>query len=156
MGSMGKHHRALSVDLQTRPQSVAVPRVTSGRCRAFSSLLLLSLGISACATNPVGLQGRWTGMVQPVSGTCDPASQAVLIIEGGRTPPFATIFTPTGGVLALHGNSDGVSQAAADLQVTSMNHQPYALAFNGTRDGDLIRGSYITPRCRSNVVLQRK
>lgn len=118
--------------------------------------LLIAFSVSACASNPVGLQGRWVGTVKPISGTCDPASQAVLNIEVGRTPPYEAVFAPTGGVLTLHGASDGVSQVAADLHTTGMNHQPYVVAFKGTKVGESIVGTYITQRCRSDVELQRR
>ncbi len=128
----------------------AMRRGAPGTC------LLLAFGVSACASNPTGIQGRWIGTVKPASGSCDPASQAILSIASGRTPPYTAIFTPTGGVLALQGSSDGIGHVTADLHTIGMNHQPYALAFSGTRDGDLITGIYITPRCRYDVRLERK
>lgn len=156
MGFMGKHHRIRPANLCAALRSMTISYLTATQCGASGTWLLLALGVSACASNPIGIQGRWIGTVKPVSGSCDPASQATLNIESGRTPPYTAIFTPTDGVLALHGKSDGIGQVTADLHTVGMNHQPYALAFNGTRDGDLIRGTYTTPRCRSNVELERK
>ena len=123
---------------------------------ATTTLLWCALIISACASNQVGLQGRWIGTVKPVSGTCDPASQAVLTIEIGETKPHAVVFAPTGGVLALRGNSDGESQVTADLHTTGINHQLYTLEFNGIKTGELITGTYISQRCRSEVTLHRE
>ena len=129
---------------------------TPERSAVFKALVLLVLALSACASNPIGLQGRWVGTVKPISGNCDPASQAVLTIEGGGRAPYAATFAPTNGALILQGNSDGISQVAADLHTTGMNHQPYTLAFSGVKNGDSIAGTYITQRCRSDVKLARK
>lgn len=156
MGFMGKRHRIRPANLRAALWNLTQSHPPATRHGAFGTWLLLALGVSACASNPTGIQGRWVGTVKPVSGSCDPASQAILSIESGTTPPFAAIFTPTGGVLALHGSSDGTRHVTADLHTVGMNHQPYTLVFNGTGDGDLIKGTYITPRCRSDVELKRK
>lgn len=156
MGFMGKHHRIQPEN----PLAASGNSVLWDSARvcgiAFKPWLVLAVGVSACASSPNGIQGRWIGTVKPVSGNCDPASQAVLDIVGATTPPYTAIFTPTGGVLTLHGSSDGVSQVSADLHTTGMNHQPYTLAFSGTRNGNYITGSYVTPRCRSTVELARR
>ena len=156
MGFMGKSHHMRSASFHDALRIMTTHCLKSDRSSDARISLLLVLGVSACASNPVGMQGRWVGTVKPISGTCDPASQAVLTIRSGSAPPYAAIFAPTGGVLTLRGNSDGNSQVAADLHTTGMNHQPYVLAFSGNRNGDLITGTYITQRCRSDVELRRK
>lgn len=135
---------------------MTTPRLKPKCSGAAAILLWWALGLSACAINQVGLQGRWVGTVKPVSGTCDPASQAVLTIDTGNTKTHTVVFAPTGGVLALHGNSDGESQVTADLHTIGVNHQSYILEFNGTKTGDLITGTYINQRCRSEVTLHRE
>lgn len=149
MGLMGKRHRVWHEEFLNAPGNRAATHL------AAICPLLLALALSACASSPTGMQGRWVGSVKPVAGTCDPASQAVLTIEIGRTPPYAATFLPTAGVLALHGTSDGADQVAADLHATGMNHQPYVFAFSGTRTGDTITGTYLSQRCRSEVELHR-
>ena len=155
MGSMGKRHRVWHEEFPNAPAKRAAAHPAAACHGSAICLLVLALALSACATSPTGMQGRWVGSVKPAAGTCDPASQAVLTIEIGRTPPYAATFSPTAGVLALHGTSDGADQVAADLHATGMNHQPYVLAFSGTRTGDTITGTYISPRCRSEVELHR-
>lgn len=156
MGFMGKHHCIRPAKLRAALRVRTMVHSTPVRNGVSKAWLLAVLGVSACASSPTGIQGRWIGTVEPVSGNCDPASQAVLDIEPGRTPPYAAIFTPTGGVLALHGSSDGISKVDADLHTIGVNHQPYTMAFSGTRNGDSIEGTYITPRCRSGVGLKRR
>ena len=154
MGPMGKRdHTRCEGFLHAPRGQPATPAI--GRRVLRICLLVPALALCACASNPTGLQGRWIGSVKPAAGTCDPASQAVLTIEAGRTPPYAVMFSPTAGVLTLHGTSDGANQVAADLRATGMNHQPYVLAFSGTRTGERITGTYVTPRCRSEVELHR-
>ena len=156
MGFMGKSCHTRSAGFRDALRILTMHGPMSGRSSGARVLLLSALGASACASNPVGMQGQWVGTVKPVSGTCDPASQAVLTIRSGSAPPYAVIFAPTSGVLTLHGNSDGDSQVEANLHTVGMNHQPYVLAFRGTRSGDLITGTYITQRCRSDVELRRE
>ena len=115
---------------------------------------LLAL-LSGCVAIPTGLQGRWVGTVTPVSGTCDPASHALLMITPADKPPYTAMFSPTGGVLTLHGSSDGVDHVTADSDAPGMNHQPYVLRFDATRQADTLTGTYLSPRCRANVVLSR-
>ena len=152
---MGKRHRASHEEsLQAPGKRVAVqPAARLGSIPYH--LLVLAAALCACANNPTGTQGRWVGTVKPVAGTCDPVSQAVLTIEPGRTPPYPALFSPTAGVLALQGTSDGTGQVTADLHVTGMNHQPYILSFAATRTGDTITGTYVSPRCRAEVELHR-
>ena len=153
---MGKRRRTQPTNFHDFLWIRVVSRLEPERSRTTKLMALLAFGVSACANNPSGMQGRWFGTVIPVFGTCDSASQAVLTIERGKNPPYTAAFAPTSGVLTLHGSSDGVDQVAADLHTTGVNHQPYILAFTGTRNGDIILGTYITQRCRSDVKLQRK
>ena len=153
---MGKRHHPQPANFNGSHRIMMASCLGPKCSRTARIALLLTLSISACASNPIGMQGRWLGTVKPVSGTCDQASQAVLNIEQGENPPYAAVFAPTGGVLTLRGSSDGVSQVAADLHTSGTNHQTYILVFNGTRNGDSIEGTYITQRCRSDVKLQRK
>ena len=152
---MGKRHCASYEEfLYASGTPVETPPAT-GRSLIPRHLLALAVALSACANNPTGIQGRWVGTIEPVAGTCDPASQAVLIIDTGRTPPYPATFLPTAGVLALHGTSDGADQVAADLHAIGMNHQPYILSFTAARTGDAITGTYVSPRCRAKVDLHR-
>ena len=154
---MGKRHHTQSANFLGSFQIVLMPDLEPECSRAAKiALLLIILGASACARDPTGMQGQWFGTVKPISGTCDPASQAVLNIEQGRFPPYAAVFAPTGGVLMLQGSSDGVNQVTADLHTSGTNHQVYTVTFSGKKDGDSITGMYITQRCRSNVELHRK
>ena len=155
MGLMGKRYRASHEEFLRASETLAATPPAAGRRFIPRSLLALAVALSACANNPTGLQGRWVGRVEPIAGTCDPASQAILTIETGRTPPYAAIFLPTAGVLTLHGTSNGTDQVAADLHITGMNHQPYVLSFTAARTGDSITGTYISPRCRAEVELHR-
>jgi hypothetical protein len=154
MGSMGKRHRTSCAGFSRALGNQTGAWCASRRGSPFKQLLLV-LALSACTNSPTGIQGRWVGSVKPVAGNCDSATQALLTIEAGRTPPYAAIFSPTAGVLTLHGTSDGISQVAADLHATGMNHQPSVLAFSGTRTGDTITGTYLTQRCRAEVELHR-
>ena len=155
MGLMGKRYRASHEEFLYAFETRAATSPAARRSFVPCHLLALAVALSACANNPTGIQGRWVGTVKPVAGTCDPASQAVLTIETGRTPPYAAIFSPTAGVLTLHGTSDGTGQVAADLHATGMNHQPYVLSFTATRAGDAITGIYVSSRCRAEVELHR-
>ncbi len=155
MGLMGKRHRASHEEFLPASGKRTAPPPAAGHRGISSHLLVLAAALCACTNSPTGIQGRWVGTVKPVAGTCDPVSQAVLIIEAGRTPPYSALFSPTAGVLALQGTSDGTGQVAADLHGTGMNHQPYVLSFAATRTGNAITGTYITPRCRAEVELHR-
>ena len=153
---MGKRHHTWHVELcDTRWIMTKVHTRPSPRTSTVTALLT-ALATSACANSPTGLQGRWIGEVKPISGTCDLGSQAVLTIESGGKSPYSAIFAPTGGVLTLHGNSDGISRVDADLHATGANHQSYILVFTGNKAGNLILGTYITQRCRSVVELRRE
>ena len=114
-------------------------------------LALTLLALSACVAAPTGANGRWVGPVTPVAGTCDPAANAVLLVS-----PKSVTFSPDNGILLLRGHADALDHVTADLRTVGMNHQPYVLAFRGTRSGDLITGTYITQRCRSDVELRRE
>ena len=153
---MGKRHNTWHVELcDTRCIMTMAHTRLSLRTNTVTALLI-ALATSACANSPSGLQGRWVGEVKPISGTCDLASQAVLTIESGGKSPYSATFAPTGGVMTLHGNSNGTSRVDADLHATGANHQPYILVFTGDKAGDLILGTYITQRCRSAVELRRE
>lgn len=153
---MGKRRHARPANFYGSPWFVTLSRPESECSTTARLAVLLAFGVSACANNPIGIQGRWLGTVKPVSGVCDPPSQAVLTIEQGKSLPYAAVFAPTSGVLMLHGSSDGVGQVTADLHTIGANHQPYILSFSGTKDGNVIIGTYITQRCRSDIELQRK
>lgn len=155
MGLMGKRHRASHEEFLPASGKRIASRPVAGRGGIPSHLPVLAAILCACTNSPTGIQGRWVGTVKPVAGTCDPVSQAVLVIEASRTPPYSALFSPTAGVLALQGTSDGTGQVTADLHGTGMNHQPYVLSFAGARTGDAITGIYISPRCRAEVELHR-
>ena len=154
MGSMGKRHCTSLKEFFCRLAACGTSRPSKAH-RPWP-ILTLVLPLFACEANPTGLQGRWTGAVNPVSGTCDPPSQAILTIRAGGAPPYAALFSPTSGVLTLQGTSDGTHQVDADLHAVGMNHQPYVLAFSGTKAGDTITGTYVSQRCRAEVTLHRE
>ncbi len=113
--------------------------------------LVLAAPLAGCIVAPTGANGRWVGPLTPASGTCDPASEAVLLVS-----PREATFAPDEGVLLLHGHADEHGHVVADLRTTGFNHQPYLLAFTGDlRDGHIV-GTYVTPRCRATVTLTRR
>ncbi len=112
--------------------------------------LLLALMLAGCIPTPTGAIGRWIGPLTPVAGTCDPASQAVLVVSAK-----SAIFSPNNGILLLHGQADPMGHVTASLRTQGMNRQPYVLALDATlHDGQII-GTYLTPRCRASVTLSR-
>ena len=153
---MGKRHRTRHAGLCDTPWTTTVTRTVAPLHARAVIVLLITFGTSACASRSSSLQGQWIGVVNPVSGICDPSSQAVLTIESGEKPPYSATFAPTSGVLTLHGSSDGVSRVEADLHATGANHQPYILAFSGSKAKNLIVGTYTTQRCRSTIELRRE
>jgi hypothetical protein len=108
---------------------------------------LVLIPLAACSMLPDTL--NYAGPLRPISGTCDPPSQATLTQR--RT---AIIFTPASGTLELRGQAQGQSLTAA-LTLTDPNKHPYALIFEGTLTGATISGTYTTPRCRYAVSLHR-
>lgn len=123
--------------------------VTAWACRAVLHLSLAAT-LVGCVFTSSGTDGRWVGPVTPVSGTCDPASQAVLLVS-----PTEATFAPDGGVLLLRGHADDRGHVVADLRTVGLNHQPYLLAFTGELHEDHITGTLVTPRCRAAVTLHR-
>ena len=130
--------------MRTRP---AVALVRHSATVLLGSALL---ALSACIPTPTGANGRWIGPLMPIAGTCDAASQAVLLVS-----PKQATFSPNTGTLLLRGHADPVGHITADLRTVGMNHQPYVLYFNGVLEGDRIVGTYLTPRCRASVALAR-
>ena len=118
-------------------------------------ILIAPAFLLGCATIPTGLQGHWTGTITPLAGNCDPSTPALLIIYPGDKPPYAASFSPSQGVLTLRGTSDGIVEVATSLQVTGVDHKPYAMAFNGISKQNSIIGTFVTPRCLSSVALHR-
>ena len=101
--------------------------------------------LAACSLLPDTL--NYGGTLRPVSGTCDPPTEAVLTIRKADI-----IFAPASGTLLLRGRITG-NALSAGLALTDPNKHPYQLAFQGTRMGTQIAGTYSTPRCRYAVTL---
>ena len=129
------------------PPPVPVPRTWPRRL--FPGLCVI-VPLAGCVVAPTGANGRWVGPLTPSSGTCDSASQAVLLVS-----PRDVTFAPDGGVLLLRGHVDEHGHVTADLRITGLNHQPYLLVFNGELHDGHIAGAYVTPRCRATVTLAR-
>jgi hypothetical protein len=106
-------------------------------------LLLLPL-LSACAAPRTDI---FAGPLTPQSGTCDPPAQATLTLRDNTL-----VFAPNSGTLILNGAIAGaIVQAAATLP--GADRKPYPVSFQATRQGNLISGTYTTPRCRYHVAL---
>lgn len=147
----GASGKGLSSQLRAPPRVsrwATPPRV---RLPSLPTLLVLSgLALSGCIPVPTGANGRWVGRLTPLAGTCEQASDAVLVVS-----PRSATFSPNNGTLLLRGHADASGHVTADLRTLGMNHQPYVLSFEGTaRDGQ-ITGTYLTPRCRASVILAR-
>jgi hypothetical protein len=104
------------------------------------------LPLLACACTAPTL--NYAGSLRPVTGTCDPATQAVLTRRD-----TSIIFAPAAGTLILHGELSAEKNLAADLILADPNKQSYHLTFQGQLDGKKIVGTYTTPRCRYAVNL---
>lgn len=118
----------------------------------LAAALLLAAIPSAragAAADPLGL---WTGTLVADRGIC-PETRAPSTLQIG-TKRIA--FTPADGSQILLGTRDPTpGRFHAQLLLSDMNHKPYPMVFEGTPDGDSIRGVYGTPRCRAHVVLTR-
>ena len=116
----------------------------------FLSQVTFSLGIvlpimTACSdSQPVTFAGDLT----PLAGVCEPAGRAVLVKRGKYVD-----FTPSQGVLILHGQIAPDGQVKAQAQTVSADRKPYPLTLAAKRDGSEIGGTYVTPRCRYAVKL---
>ena len=109
-------------------------------------VLTLTLPVlAACGGNePV----TYAGDLTPVSGVCEPPGRAVLVKRGKYVD-----FTPSQGVLILHGQIAPDGQVAAGAQTLSADRKPYHLTLAARLDGPNIGGTYVTPRCRYAVKL---
>jgi hypothetical protein len=111
------------------------------RTPALILLPFLAAGCSAPTLN-------YAGTIRPVTGTCDPTSQAILTRRD-----TTIIFAPAAGTIMLRGQLNAAETLTAGLTLTDPNKKPYQLTFQGTLQGKHIDGSYITPRCRYAVDL---
>ena len=142
------HHKCI-IAACTAPSASSTVRVPASARRVIVHVAL-AMSLAGCIVVPNGSNGRWVGPVTPVSGTCDPASQAVLLVS-----PAEATFAPDDGVLLLRGHADDHGHVSADLRSTGFNHQTYLLTFTGELQDDRIVGTFITPRCRATVTLHR-
>jgi hypothetical protein len=90
----------------------------------------------------------FNGALRPLSGTCDPSATAILTLRH-----HAVAFAPNTGTLVLRGTADQSGHINAELTLPGIDHKPYPLSLDATIQGDTIRGTYSTPRCRYAVAL---
>ncbi len=114
--------------------------------RCLAEIFCLGLSIAACTS----LETVFSGSLQPVSGTCDPSQTAVLTLRH-----HAVAFAPNTGTLVLRGTTENSGHISAELNLPGIDHKPYSLTFDATRQGDTIKGTYSTPRCRYAVALTK-
>ncbi len=110
--------------------------------------LTFVFSLSCCAASDREL--TFAGHLVPRSGTCDPASTAVLTLLHQ-----SVVFAPNSGTLILRGSLSPDGHLAAELTLPGIDHKPYRLVLDAAREGDAVRGSYTTPRCRYDVSLER-
>jgi len=112
-------------------------------------ILIACLGLTACVAGLRSREGRWTGEVTPIGGTCPP-SHATLTVGAG-----AFSFTPDDGVLVVRGKvaPDGTLQGT--LPLVGQNHVAFPLNIAGTLTPDGFTGTYTTPKCRATVRMRR-
>jgi hypothetical protein len=113
------------------------------RVMCLGGVALISL--ASCSMADATL--TYAGTMRPVSGTCDPQSQAALTLR--KTD---IVFAPASGTLELRGQLNNQSVSAL-LDLTDPNKHAYHLRFEGIRSGKEIAGIYTTPRCRYAVTL---
>ena len=123
------------------------------RSRLAASATILALSSVGCAGN--GDQELYTGMLQPIGGTCDPPAQASLQVQNN-----AVMFTPNLGTLILRGTVDPHGDIRAALTVLGAERKPYQLTFEnvgatGAND-QTIEGRYSTPRCAYRITLHKR
>lgn len=113
----------------------------------MSRTLLIALILAGCSG--AGRTVVYAGPATPLAGACDPPAQAALTVRGE-----AIIFVPDSGTLELRGLRNGM-RFTADLNLVGADKKPYKLVFSGNLQGRVLRGTYITPRCRYSVALAR-
>ena len=106
-------------------------------------MAIAALSVSACSTT--GSHRLYTGLLQPISGTCDPPAQAQLVVRGD-----VLVFTPNSGTLALRGVQKG-NTVAATRTLVGEDRKPYVLEFSGILHGSDVIGTLQTARCRYRV-----
>ena len=117
----------------------------------MSSLLLMML--AACAAPN---DGHFVGTVTTTQGICglgfdaQGKAQATLMVRGE-----AVQFIPSDGVLVLDGHVNGAGHVLAGSNATGADKKPFPQVFEGDRDGERVRGTFATPRCRASVDLKR-
>ncbi len=118
-------------------------QVKKNRRRTF---FLAPLILSSCA----GPEVIFSGQTRPLAGTCDPPATAVLTVRHR-----AVAFAPSTGTLVLKGTEDAAGHLSADLTLPGIDHKPYRLTLDATRQADAVVGIYITPRCRYAISLRQ-
>jgi hypothetical protein len=106
---------------------------------------LVLLCLTQCAQRTL-----YIGTIQPVSGTCDPASQATLNIRDQ-----AVEFAPTAGVLILSGKIAADGFINATLIRPGADKNPYRLSLRAALANRQVNGEYVSQRCRYTVHLTR-
>ena len=123
------------------------------RSRAVAATTILVLSVVGCAAG--GYQKLYTGMLQPIGGTCDPAAQASLQIQNN-----AVMFTPNVGTLTLRGTVNPNGNIRAGLTVLGAEKKPYQLTFENIgatgENDETIEGRYSTPRCVYRITLHKR
>ena len=109
--------------------------------------LVLATALLAPACSGQRSSHLYAGQLEPVSGVCEPASQAQLVIHGQ-----VVVFAPNSGTLVLTGRKEG-SMLTATQSLAGVDRQPYILRFTGNLHGLEVGGVYSTARCRYRVQL---
>ncbi len=99
--------------------------------------------LTQCATRAI-----YSGPVEPVAGTCEPASSGTLTLRADNVE-----FAPTSGVLVLTGVLDKDGGIHADLIRPGVEKLPYHLTLHATLRAGKIEGEYVTPRCHYKIHL---
>lgn len=101
-----------------------------------------------------GVQGRWSGPVEPQGTACGATGHGLMSI-GGKT--FA--FDPFQSTTVINGTIDDSGHLTGRLQRVGGDHQDLSIAFDGsvatTADSETITGTIKSGRCTWSVTLQR-
>ncbi len=114
--------------------------------RCLAEIFCVALSLAACESP----ETLFNGTLQPLSGTCDPSATAVLTLRH-----HAVAFTPNTGTLVLRGTAEKGGHLSAELTLPGIDHKPYPLSLDATLQGDIVKGTYSTPRCRYAVSLRQ-
>ena len=110
-------------------------------------LVVVTALLSACSAESSSRQ--YTGLLNPIAGSCDPPAQATLTMRGR-----ALLFAPNSGTLVLTGAQDGNALVATQT-LTGADRSPYVLEFKGVLHDAKVSGTYQNARCRYQVTLRQ-